>query len=49
MFYLETIFAVVLGALIGERLTPAFFAGAALIIGGLWLDGRRPAAAPAGA
>jgi len=40
IFYLETVFAVGMGALIGERLTAAFFFGAALIISGLWIDGR---------
>ncbi len=39
IFYLETVFAVGFGALIGERLKPAFFLGAAIIMGALWLDG----------
>lgn len=43
MFYLETIFAVGFGALIGERLKPAFFLGAAIILGALWLDGAAQA------
>lgn len=38
IFYLEIVFAVFLGALIGERLKPAFFAGAAVIFAGLSLD-----------
>ncbi len=43
IFYLETIFAVGFGALIGERLKPAFFLGAAIIMGALWLDGAAQA------
>jgi drug/metabolite transporter (DMT)-like permease len=43
IFYLETVFAVALGAAIGERLEPAFFAGAAIIMGALWLDGSAQA------
>jgi len=43
IFYLETVFAVGLGALIGERLKPAFFLGAAIIMGALWLDGAAQA------
>lgn len=38
IFYLEIVFAVLLGALIGERLKPAFFVGAAVIFAGLSLD-----------
>lgn len=38
VFYLEIIFAVALGALIGERLKPAFFAGAGVIMAALSLD-----------
>lgn len=38
IFYLEIIFAVILGALIGERLRPAFFAGAGVIMAALSLD-----------
>ena len=43
IFYLETVFAVGFGALIGERLKPAFFLGAAIIMGALWLDGAAQA------
>jgi drug/metabolite transporter (DMT)-like permease len=43
IFYLETVFAVGLGALIGERLKPAFFLGAAIIMAALWLDGAAQA------
>jgi len=38
IFYLEIIFAVILGALIGERLKPAFFVGAGVIMAALSLD-----------
>lgn len=38
IFYLETVFAVGFGALIGERLKPAFFLGAGIIMAALWLD-----------
>jgi len=43
IFYLETVFAVAFGAIIGERLKPAFFVGAAIIMGALWLDGAAQA------
>jgi drug/metabolite transporter (DMT)-like permease len=38
VFYLETLCAVGMGALVGERLRPAFFVGGALIIAGLAVD-----------
>lgn len=38
VFYLETLLAVGMGALIGERLKPAFFLGGVLILSGLALD-----------
>lgn len=47
VFYLETVFAVAMGGFIGERLTAAFFAGAGLIMAGLWLDTRMAGAAAA--
>jgi drug/metabolite transporter (DMT)-like permease len=43
IFYLETVFAVGLGAIFGERLKPAFFLGAAIIMAALWLDGSAAA------
>ncbi|MCK7470938.1 MAG: DMT family transporter [Desulfomicrobium escambiense] len=38
IFYLETLLAIGFGALLGERLRPAFFAGGALIAAGLAFD-----------
>lgn len=38
IFYLETLLAIGFGALLGERLHPAFFAGGALIAAGLAFD-----------
>ncbi len=38
IFYLETLLAIGFGALLGERLRPAFFAGGALIVAGLAFD-----------
>ena len=48
IFYLETLLAIGFGALLGERLRPAFFTGGAMILSGLtldaWFSARRSAA-----